>query len=234
MLRTVIWHLREQFGVSMTYSDPDDYLRSTVVFDIKHFDIGIVQRGIDPRHPEEDPLGELVRRRCFLILYPLSAKHDSRERLNAFAASHDYTTVYFDPMALGHVSAWWTTKDIDEFRERLQKANNKALQRLVTNVIGKYNDVAQLEHERSRRIMPEIYGMRTLNRKYRWPEYLPARAALLLDVLEDIEGLSHAWDIAKHFDWELTADEYAELLQMLHMLEAVGRAKRWRLKWMVA
>lgn len=234
MLQTVMWHLQMQLGAEMTYVDPEGCWRPTVVLEMKQYDIGIVQQGIDPRHPGKDPLGELIRRRCFLILYPLSAKHGSREKLNALAASNDYATMYFEPIAIGQAPTTWPTAEIDAFRERIQTANNKVLQRLVMNVIGMYNNVTQLEWERSQRVMSRVYGMRTPNRKYLWPNYLPARAVLLRDVLDDIGGLSYTWDIAKHFDWELTADEYGELVQMLYMLEALGQVKRWRLKWIVA
>lgn len=158
MIGALMWHLQEQYGAQRTYLDPDDPLRSSVIYTFNHYNIGFVLQGTDPRHPEVDPLRELVRRRCFVILYPLSAKHGSKEQLNAFAASHEYTTVYFEPMAPGHLPQMWPRQDLDELRKRILSANSEALRQLATGLIGMGKNMVQLEQERSRRAMRKIYA----------------------------------------------------------------------------
>lgn len=229
MLRALSWHLRDQFGTRSSDVEHGYRTAPSEIHEVDHYSIGIIQQGNDPRHPEMDPLSALVQRRCSLIVYPVSARPGSIEKLDAFAARMDYTVVYFDPLRIGHVSSW--NPDERTFREGLYQASSEALCGLVMELIGLDNDMIKLEQMRSRRIMPKVQELRWVDKKYLWPEYLPARAAIVYDVLEDIEGLSYAWDIAKHFWQELGPDEQVELEQMLQLLKAVGRARKWRGKW---
>ncbi|MDX9749796.1 MAG: hypothetical protein RBT71_01770 [Flavobacteriales bacterium] len=64
-----------------------------------------------------------------------------------------------------------------------------------------------------------------------WPTDLPAQAAALTEVLEELEALSTVEEIAAQFQGKATKKRLAEMEQLLHTLAAVGRARGWKGKW---
>ncbi|MDX9751305.1 MAG: hypothetical protein RBT71_09525 [Flavobacteriales bacterium] len=60
-----------------------------------------------------------------------------------------------------------------------------------------------------------------------WPTDLPAKAAALAEVLEELEALSTVEEIAAQFAGKPTKKRLAEMEQLLHTLAAVGRARAW-------
>ena len=64
-----------------------------------------------------------------------------------------------------------------------------------------------------------------------WPSELPAQAAALTDVLEELEALSTLEEIAAQFQGKATKKRLEEMERLLHTLAAVGRARSWNGKW---
>lgn len=64
-----------------------------------------------------------------------------------------------------------------------------------------------------------------------WPNELPAQAAALAAVLEEMGALCTVQELAAHFNGKATPKRLREMEQLLNTLAAVGRARQWKGKW---
>src|SRR5690606_24956064 len=64
-----------------------------------------------------------------------------------------------------------------------------------------------------------------------WPNELPAQAAALAAVLEEMGALCTVAELAAHFSGKATPKRLREMEQLLNTLAAVGRARQWKGKW---
>ncbi|MEZ4790646.1 MAG: type IIL restriction-modification enzyme MmeI [Flavobacteriales bacterium] len=64
-----------------------------------------------------------------------------------------------------------------------------------------------------------------------WPNELPAQAAALAAVLEEMGALCTVQELAAHFIGKATPKRLREMEQLLNTLAAVGRARQWKGKW---
>jgi len=64
-----------------------------------------------------------------------------------------------------------------------------------------------------------------------WPAELPAQAAALAAVLEEMGALCTVAELAAHFIGKATPKRLREMEQLLNTLAAVGRARQWKGKW---
>ncbi|HNR54202.1 MAG TPA: hypothetical protein PKJ19_03480 [Flavobacteriales bacterium] len=64
-----------------------------------------------------------------------------------------------------------------------------------------------------------------------WPNELPAQAAALAAVLEEMGALCTVPELAAHFSGKATPKRLREMEQLLNTLAAVGRAREWKGKW---
>lgn len=102
VLDGLVFHLEERYGRGIRLRP--DALDSSVVLETTHIRVGIIRSGHDPRKPEGDHLGELIRRKCSLILYPESGEHAAQGQLNTLAERNGYLLAYWSPMRVARVS----------------------------------------------------------------------------------------------------------------------------------
>ncbi|HRQ85058.1 MAG TPA: hypothetical protein PLV70_08115 [Flavobacteriales bacterium] len=233
MMDAVSWHLWDRLGVQPEDMDPEGKGGGTVVLhSIKHFDIALIHEGTDPRFPKRDPLGHVARNRCNIILCPVSARSGSMDTLNETATKHDYSVLLFNPIRKGRTSPYsqhW--RDVDQRSKLVLSLNGEALSALVIGLIRSHKSLNDLEAEVASLRVAESQQALLLGKKIPWSYHLPARIKALHALLMDLEGWNFQWDIAKQFVDGETDARYSEVLQLLHALASLGRARQRGLKW---
>jgi hypothetical protein len=102
VLDGLVLHLEERYGRGIRLQP--DALDSSVVLETTHVRVGIIRAGHDPRQAEVDHVGDMIRRKCSLILYPESEQHATKGHLYALAEINGYLVAYWRPMRVAQVS----------------------------------------------------------------------------------------------------------------------------------
>ncbi len=152
--------------------------------------------------------------------------------LNETATKHNYSVLLFNPIRKGHISPYsrdW--RDVHRRTELILTLNGEALSALVIGLIQAHKSLDVVDTEVARLRTAEGQQAILLGKKIPWSYHLPARIKALHALLMDLEGWNFQWDIAKQFVDGETDARYFEVLQLLHALASLGRARQRGLKW---